>query len=207
MNNFTNNENEDFSFHSKTQIPFEEDYEDIKTDKWKMFDKYLLQIEKTMSTLAYYKSADRDELIQDSYEIFLEFSNRYNPYYEGRNFMKFDRYLFRNLIMKIRASLQKKYKEIDREQPTEIQDFKHTDDRNEYKKTDDKLFVQYLFTYLTDQQKQIMELYMQGYKQAEIGKILNLTQSRISVVYKQSIKILKEVLVNDGIKQMSDIYK
>ena len=205
MNNFTNNENEDFSFHSKTQIPFEEDYEDIKLNRDKIFEKYFLQIEKTMSTLAYYKSANREELIQDSYEIFLEFCNRYNPYYEG-NFMKFDRYLFRNLIMKIRAGLQKAYKETDREQPAEIQDFKHTDSRNDYKRTDDKLFIQYLFTYLTDQQKRIMELYMEGYKQAEIGRMLDLTQSRISVVYKQSIKILREVLDKEGIRKMNDIY-
>ena len=193
MNNFANNNNEDFTFFSKNQIPFEEDYEKIKDSPNAIFEKYYIQIEKTMSTLSYWKGVERAELIQQSYEYFLKFCERYDPYYQG-NFVQFDRYVFKNVIMSLRAGIQKHYLLKKREQPTEAEAVPEKVTTSDIKNANNRLLVQQLYTYLTDQQKQVLQLYSMGYKQHEIGDMINISQSRVSVIFKESIKMLRKIL-------------
>lgn len=197
MNNFSKTNIKDFEFKSKKIIPFEEDYERIKDNPAEVFEKYLLQVQKTMTKLAYMKGVERDELIQESYEYFLKFCDRYDPYYQGY-FVQFDRYVFKNMIMSIRAGVQKHYLIKHREQATEASDVPEKPVTTDISNANNKLLMENLYQYLTDLQRQVLELYGKGYKQHEIGTILNMSQSRISAVFKHSIKVLRQILANQS---------
>jgi len=193
MNNFSKTKIDEFEFKSNKQVPFEEDYERIKDNPAYIFEKYYVQMQKTMTKLAHMKGIEREELIQESYQYFLKFCERYDPYYQGY-FVQFDRYLFKNVIMSIRAGVQKYYLTQNRERPTDSSDVPEKTGPSDIVNANNKLLMEHLYEYLTDLQKQVLELYSKGYKQHEIGDMLGMSQSRISSIFKHSIKVLRQIL-------------
>ena len=81
-------------------IIFEEDYEDVKTNPNIIWFKYEEKIQKIIRGLSYSKNFDSEELMQESYIYFKSFCQVYDPYYNG-NFIPFDKFLFKNLIMSV----------------------------------------------------------------------------------------------------------
>jgi RNA polymerase sigma factor (sigma-70 family) len=176
------------------EVPFEQDYQDAKENNNVIWDKYQDKIFNTINGLSYWKNFDKDELIQQSYLYFSELCNRYNPYYAG-NFIPFNKYLFKNIIIKLRAFIQRYYFKRKREQPTEISDYMFNYmNNNDVSKSDLKIHVEYLYSLITNRQKQILELSLKGYKQQEIGEILDISQSRVSVIKKKTLQKLQKVM-------------
>lgn len=200
MSNFSSDSEEDFSFKTGVNIPFEEDYEDIKTNPGIIYEKYYNQIIKLINGLSYWKNFDKDELIQQSYLYFLDFCKSYDPYYNG-NFIPFDKYVFKNLIIRLRSYIQRFYVYKKREQPTEFNEYNTSSYvRNDILVSEDKMFAQFLFSFLNERQKEILNLSLQGYKQQEIGKILNISQSRVSVIRRKTLELLKSVIEENKFK-------
>lgn len=179
-------------------IPFEEDYLDIKDNRNDIWLKYEDRIIKVVNRLAYWKNFDHNDLLQQSYLFFIQLCNAYDPYYMG-NFIPFDKYLFKNLIMKLRAYIQRYYFKNKREQPTEILEYssRYSQSSN-LSEVDDKIYSEYLYSLITKRQRQILELSLKGYKQQEIGEILNISQSRVSVIKKKTLSKLNDLLENEG---------
>lgn len=177
------------------ELPIEEDYHLIKNDPNAMWFKYEEKIRKVTNSLGYWKNFDSDELYQQAYMYFIDFCKNYDPYYNG-NFIPFDKYLFKNLIIKLRAFIQSYYFRRKREQPTEFTEYLLGASKD-HLHTDDKLFVEYIYDQISDRQTQIIKLSMDGFRQQEIGEILDISQSRVSVIKKKTIKKLKDQLKSD----------
>lgn len=177
------------------ELPVEADYELIKSDPNAMWFKYEEKIRKVANSLGYWKNFDSDELYQQAYMYFIDFCKNYDPYYNG-NFIPFDKYLFKNLIIKLRAFIQSYYFKRKREQPTEFSEYLMGASKD-HLNSDDKLFVEYIYDQISDRQTQIIKLSMDGFKQQEIGEMLDISQSRVSVIKKKTIKKLKDQLKND----------
>jgi len=194
MSNFSSNSEEDFSFDTGVNCPFEEDYEDIKLNPGVVFEKYYNQIVKLINGLSYWKSFDKEELIQQSYIYFLDFCKLYDPYYNN-NFIPFDKFVFKNLIIKLRSHIQRFYVYKKREQPTEFDEYSvGSTVKNDILNSEDKMFAQYLYSFIDDRQKEILTLSLQGYRQQEIGKILNISQSRVSVIRRKTLELLRDII-------------
>ena len=197
MNNFTNNEGKNYDFFNPNIIPFEPDYEDIKTNPQKIFNKYYKQIVGTMCTISYWKNYDRDELIQDSYEIVLQLCKDYDPYYNGK-FMQFDKYLFRNLIMQQRAKIQKYFLTKSREISVEhsagsgVKENSINGTVDSISDIHDKLLLVRYMQYLTPNQKHVLELSVQKMKFKEISEITNIQSAQINKLIKHSTNVLKK---------------
>lgn len=176
-------------------LPIEPDYYLIKNEPNAMWFKYEEKIRKVTNSLGYWKNFDSDDLYQQSYMYFVEFCKNYDPYYNG-NFIPFDKYLFKNLIIKLRAYIQSYYFRHKREQPTEFSEYLLGASR-ETLNVEDKLFIEYIYNQISDRQSQIIKLSMDGYKQQEIGELLDISQSRVSVIKKKTLKKLKEQLKNE----------
>lgn len=172
-------------------LPIEEDYEIIKSDPNAMWFKYEDKIKKIANSLGYWKNFDSNELYQQSYIYFVEFCANYNPYYNG-NFYPFDKYLFKNLIIKLRAYIQSYYFKRKREQPTEFSEYLMGS--KDHGDVDDKMFIEYIYSLISDRQEQVLKLSIDGFKQQEIGELLDISQSRVSVIKKKTLKKLKEKL-------------
>lgn len=177
------------------ELPIEADYHLIKNEPNAMWFKYEDKIRRVTANLGYWKNFDSDELYQQSYMYFVDFCKNYDPYYNG-NFIPFDKYLFKNLIIKLRAYIQSYYFRRKREQPTELSEFLMGASKD-HQNIDDKLFVEYLYDQVTDRQSQIIKLSIDGFKQQEIGDLLDISQSRVSVIKKKTIKKLKDQAKND----------
>ncbi|MFW6015132.1 MAG: sigma-70 family RNA polymerase sigma factor [bacterium] len=188
----TESQNQEVEF--ERIIPFEEDYEDVKTQPNTIWLKYEEKIRKIINGLSYWKNFDNDELIQQAYIYFVDFCKVYDPYYNG-NFIPFDKYIFKNLIIKLRAFIQRYYFKRKREQPTEFSEYlTGQTGKNNISEMDEKLYSEYIYSLITERQKQILELSLQGYKQQEIGDMLNISQSRVSVIKKKTLTKLNEIL-------------
>ena len=175
-------------------IPFECDYENIKDDPNLMWFQYEEKIRKIINGLSYWKNFDKDELIQQAYIYFIEFSKIYDPYYNG-NFIPFDKFLFKNLIIKLRAFIQRYYFKNKREQPTEFSEYTtQSTARNNILEAEDKLYSEYIYSLISKRQQQILDLSLKGYKQQEIGEKLEISQSRVSVIKKKTLSRLNEIL-------------
>lgn len=172
-------------------LPIEEDYETIKNDPNAMWFKYEDKIKKIANSLGYWKNFDPNELYQQSYIYFVDFCANYNPYYNG-NFYPFDKYLFKNLIIKLRAYIQSYYFKRKREQPTEFSEYLMGS--KDHADVDDKMFIEYAYSLISDRQEQVLKLSISGFKQQEIGELLDISQSRVSVIKKKTLKKLKEKL-------------
>lgn len=205
MSNFSANREDDFSFETGINYPFEPDYEDIKLNPGVIFEKYYDKVVKLINGLSYWKSFDKDELMQQSYIYFLDFCKVYDPYYNN-NFIPFDKYVFKNLIIKLRSYIQRFYVNKKREQPTEFSEYNTgANTRNEISSLEDKIFVQHLFSFLNDRQREILMLSMDGFRQQEIGKMLNISQSRVSVIKRRTLELLKVIIENEKINKKEEI--
>lgn len=152
--------------------PFEMDYQDVKHNTNFLWFKYDEKIRRIISGLSYWKNFDSEELVQQSYIYFVELCKVYDPYYNG-NFIPFDKFLFKNLIIKLRAYIQRYYFKRKREQPTEFSEYmSRYGSENNVLEIDDKMYMEFLYSLITERQTQILDLSLKGYKQQEIGEIL-----------------------------------
>lgn len=175
-------------------IAFEMDYEDVKDNANSIWFKYEEKIRKIINGLSYWKNFDKDELIQQAYIYFIEFCKIYDPYYNG-NFIPFDKFLFKNLIIKLRAYIQRYYFKAKREQPTEFSEYStQSSSRNNILEAEDKIYSEYIYSLISKRQQQILDLSLKGYKQQEIGEKLEISQSRVSVIKKKTLGRLNEIL-------------
>jgi len=176
------------------------EYEDVKNNPILIWNKYEKRINKTLKVMSYWKSFDTEELMQQSYIYFIDLCKIYCPYYNG-NFIPFDKYLFRNLIFKLGAYIQNYYLHTKREQPTDVFESTRKNSVNQIIDTENKVLVDYIYSLLSDRQKEILQLTYAGYKQQEIGEKLQISQSRISVIKKKTLDKLKYI-VKDNDRQM-----
>lgn len=182
-----------------SQLFYCPEYEDVKDNINVIWNKYDIRIQKTLKIMAYWKSFDMTELYQQAYIYFVNLCKIYIPYYEG-HFIPFDKFLFKNLIIKLRAYIQNYYVKSKREQPTEICERTVSgNQRNEIVDLEDQLFIKYMYSLINKRQEQILDLTFQGWKQQEIGKKLNISQSRVSVIKKRTINQLKKIMKQKGI--------
>lgn len=185
----------------KKVLYYEPEYEDVKSDLNKVWMKYDERIRKTLKIMAYWKSFDVDELYQQAYIYFVELCEIYTPYYKG-NFIPFDRFVFKNIIIKLRAYIQNYYLKSKREQPTELSERTTTKGfKNEIDDIENKVFIEYLYSLVNERQAEILSLTFQGYKQQEIGKLLDISQSRVSVIKKRTLKKLLKILEDNEMKK------
>jgi RNA polymerase sigma factor (sigma-70 family) len=182
--------------HSKV-LYYEPEFDDIRNNPNKIWMKYDERIRKTLKVMAYWKNFDKEELYQQAYLYFIELCKIYTPFYMG-NFIPFDRFLFKNLIIKLRAYIQNYYLKHKREQPTEISErtATSTTGKNDVNDMENKIFVDQLYSLVNERQAKILELTFKGYKQQEIGLALDISQSRVSVIKNRTIKKLKKLLEN-----------
>ena len=133
------------------------------------------------------KNFDKEELYQEAYLYFDALCDAYDPYYEGK-FYRFDRYLFKNLIMKLRAHIQRYYFKGNREKPSDCYFLleNQTVDTIGIKESD--LFIEEVFNSLEERERQVVEMTLSGYKQQEIGDAIDVSQSRVSVIKKKALK-------------------
>lgn len=181
---------EDFSL----QIPFEPLYEDIKKNPNKIWFEYEARLNKLIKWLSWLKNFDKDELLQQTYIYYVALCKQYDPYYMGK-FFKFDRYLFKNLIIKLRAYIQRYYFKGKREKPSDYCEFllqgQMTYDIDD---VENDLYNEYVYSLVDDRAAEIVKLTLGGYKQQEIGQKLNISQSRVSVIKKKALKDLYNLL-------------
>lgn len=174
-------------------LPIEADYDLVKNDANAMWFKYEEKIVKITKGLGYWKNFDQMDLYQQAYMYFIELCAVYNPYYMG-NFIPFDKFLFKNLIIKLRAYIQCYYFKRKREQPTEFSEYLMGSAKNAIGETEDKMYTEFVYSLISDRQSQILDLSMRGFKQQEIGEILDISQSRVSVIKKKTLRKLKDSL-------------
>lgn len=184
-------------------IPFEEEYYDVMHDRNKIWNKYQEKMIRVVAKLANWKNFSRDDLFQQAYMYFIYFCDQYDPYWNG-NFIPFDKYLFKNMIIKLRAFIQRYYVKGKRERPVEFSEYM-TDScdfedqiSHDIEFVESEIYSENVFKLLSDRQREIVELTLQGYKQAEIGKILDISQSRVSVIKKRALDKLQRILENGG---------
>lgn len=179
---------------------YEPEYEDVKTNPNDIWMKYQERIRKTLKIMAYWKSFDVDELYQQAYIYFVDLCKIYTPYYNG-NFIPFDKFIFKNIIIKLRAYIQNYYLKAKREQPTELSErtTTTTSKKTDINDVENKVFIEYLYSLVSKRQAEILNLTFQGYKQQEIGNILDISQSRVSVIKKRTLKKLQEILEQNKI--------
>lgn len=174
--------------------PFEPLYEYVKNDKNAVWFYYEEKINKLVGWLGWWKNFNKEDLLQQSYIYFSGLCDAYDPYYMGK-FYPFDRYLFKNLIIKLRAYVQRYYFKGKREKPSEYCEFllqNQTVDDVRY--SDSKLYLEYIFSLLSPRQCDVIKLTLKGFKQQEIGKQLQISQSRVSVIKKKALLDLFMVL-------------
>lgn len=181
-------------------IPFEEDYEMVKINPNVIWFKYEDKIKKVINGLSYWKNFDNDELVQQAYIYFVDFCKVYDPYY-GNNFIPFDKYIFKNLIIKLRSYIQRYYFKSKREQPTEFSEYLMHGGKSNISTSNEKLYSEYIYSLIDERQRQILKLSLDGYKQQEIGEILNISQSRVSVIRKKTLNKLSEILEKDELSE------
>ena len=188
------------------ELAFESLYELVKespNEVWAIFEEKILKI---CNGLGYSKGFDKNELLQQSYIYFIEFCLIYDPYYGSINnevhFIPFDKFLFYNLIMKLRAYIQRYYFKSKREQPTEFSEYMTTSSsKNNITETEDKMYSEYIYSLISKRQGEILRLSSEGYKQSQIGGLLNISQSRISVIRRKCLDKLNEILNAKELKE------
>lgn len=184
-------------------IPFEPSFELAKTNPNKLFKYYYEDIIKVATKFSLYKNFDKNELMQQSYIYFVQYCQKYDPYFgDGDNFYKFKNGVFKHIIQNIKAYTQRYYFKRKREQPVDL--FDHdTDDKNNTKEVvfqkfidqndaietfENKEYLQYLLSFLTKRQQQIVTMLNNGILQDSVAKKFGLSQSRISAINKKSLQ-------------------
>ena len=151
-------------------IPFEEEYYDVINNPQLIWDRYEEKMIRIVNKLANWKGFNKEDLFQQAYIYFIYFSEQYDPYWNN-GFIPFDRYLFKNMIIKLRAFIQRFYTKRKREHPVEIQDFGNAESADneeivshEIDYADSQIYSDYICSRISLKQRQILELTLQGYK-------------------------------------------
>lgn len=173
--------------------PFEPLYEYVKTDKNQVWFFYEEKILRLVGWLGWMKNFNKDDLLQQAYIYFHGLCEAYDPYYDGK-FFKFDRYLFKNLIIKLRAYIQRYYFKGNREKPSDCDFLLQNQTVDDIKDSESEMYLDYIFNLLNDRQQEVIKLTLEGYKQQEIGQKLEISQSRVSVIKKKALKELYMIL-------------
>lgn len=175
------------------------EYDDVQLDPNKVWMFYDTRIKKTLGIMSYWKNFDKEDLYQQAYIFFVDLCKIYIPYYNGK-FYPFDRYLFKNLIIKLRAYIQNYYLKSKREQPTEFSErnlsAKIVDD---IKEADNKILVDHIYDICDEREREILGYTYQGYKQQEVGEIMEISQSRVSVIKKKALSMLQNEIDREDI--------
>lgn len=170
--------------------PFEPLYELVKTNKNEVWFYYEAKINKLVGWLGWWKNFSKDDLLQQAYIYYSTLCDQYDPYHNG-HFYPFDRYLFKNLITKLRAYIQRYYFKGKREKPSEYCEYLLQNQTvDDTKEVDSEMYLEYVYSLLKDRQCDVVKLTLQGFKQQEIGKKLNISQSRVSVIKKKALRDL-----------------
>jgi RNA polymerase sigma factor (sigma-70 family) len=180
--------------------PFEPLYEYVKTDKHRVWFFYEEKIQRLVGWLGWMKNFNKDDLLQQAYIYFHQLCDAYDPYYNG-NFFKFDRYLFKNLIIKLRAYIQRYYFKGNREKPSDCDFLLQNQTVDDIKESESEMYLDYIFNLLNSRQQEVIKLTLEGYKQQEIGKKLQISQSRVSVIKKKALKELYMILDENHTKE------
>ena len=177
------------------------EYDDVRNNKVKVWMFYDERIKKTLKVMSYWKNYDKNDLYQQGYIFFDDLCDIYIPYYGGK-FYPFDRYVFKNLIIKLRAYIQNYYLKGKREQPAEISERNLVGKiSNDIDEADDNLFAEHIYSMIDERQRDILYYTYSGYKQQEVGDRLDISQSRVSVIKKKTIKFLQEELDEEDFKR------
>ncbi|MCF8567016.1 sigma-70 family RNA polymerase sigma factor [Alicyclobacillus tolerans] len=145
---------------------------------------------KTMTGyVARQKGLDRDELYQQAYLYFRSACEKFEPNYQGKD-IPFDRYMYKNVWMNLRAYAQSYHFKRKREPAKEV--FPRTDDEAEWN-VEERETVARCISVLDDKYATIVRLWMKGYKQTEIADIIGLSQSRICVLLQKAFRKMREV--------------
>ena len=169
--------------------PFEPLYEYIKTDKNMVWFYFEEKIDKLINWIGNWKHFDKDELRQEAYIFFHTLCEQYDPYYEGK-FFPFDRYVFKNLIIKLRAYIQRYYFKGKREKPSDCDFLLQNQTVENIAESESDMYVDYIYSLLNPRQKKVIQMTLHGFKQQEIGKQLGISQSRVSVIKKNALRDL-----------------
>jgi len=62
-----------------------------------------------------------------------------------------------------------------------------------------QIYSDFIYSKIGERQRQIIDLTLQGFKQQEIGRILDISQSRVSVIKKKTLAKLQRLIQNNGI--------
>ena len=126
-----------------------------------------------VNKLANWKNFNKEDLFQQAYIYFIYFCNQYDPYW-GNGFIPFDKYLFKNMIIKLRAFIQRFYVKRKREKPIMLNDINDDENNNEsaseeaishdIEYADSRIYRDNLYNRISKRQRQIVELTLQGYK-------------------------------------------
>jgi RNA polymerase sigma factor (sigma-70 family) len=173
--------------------PFEPLYEYVKKDKNKVWFLYEEKMNRLIGWLGWMKNFDKDDLMQQAYLYFYALCEQYDPYYEGK-FFKFDRYLFKNLIIKLRAYIQRYYFKGNREKPSDCDFLLQDQIFDNIKDSESEMYMDYIYSLLDKRQEEVIKMTLEGFKQQEIGKKLNISQSRVSVIKKKALKDLYMII-------------
>lgn len=154
-----------------------------------------------VNKLANWKNFNKEDLFQMSYLYFIYFSKQYDPFWNG-GFIPYDKYLFKNMIIKLRAFIQRFYVKRKRECPVELSEVGDDTADNvenishDIEYANSRIYSDYIYSKISERQRQIIDLTLQGYKQQEIGKILDISQSRVSVIKKRTLARLQKLIQN-----------
>ena len=107
------------------------------------------------------------------------------------------------MIIKLRAFIQRYYVKNKREKPVEFNDYladENSDNdeqiSHDMEYAESRLYSDSITTRISDRQKQIIELTLEGFKQQEIGELLDISQSRVSVIKKRTLDKLQKILTH-----------
>ena len=187
-------------------VPFEEEYYDVVHNPNVIWEKYENKMQRVVYKIAYIKNFDREDLFQQAYIYFIDFCKIYDPYYGG-GFIPFDKFLFKNMLIKLRAFIQRYYVKSGREKPTEITEympeFNSVQVATDIDQVEAEIYNDYIYSLITPRQKEIIDLSIQGYKQQEIGNMLDISQSRVSVIRKKTLAKLSEMLDEQDLQSIT----
>ena len=71
---------------------------------------------------------------------------------------------------------------------------------DDIKEIDNKILVDQMYDLMDERQKDILDYTYRGYKQQEVGEILDISQSRVSVIKKKALVMLKDFVTIDDIR-------
>ena len=221
--------------YNNSNVPFEPLFELIHTNINEVWEMYQKSFTKKMNWLAYTKSFETQELISECYLWFVKYSKVYNPYY-NYGFIPFSAYIYKKVMQRMLAYCQQNRFKMQREQATdfslpanestnysgrdsimEMETFENNVDIYKSCKmpciedVDFEIAKQELYNYLTPRDIEIIEMRLQGMKQQEIAKKLNIKQSAVSLIISRKIKMITKQIygqdVNKETRKKLDKYK